>query len=246
MKLLSVSAISPKIKLGDILYNQKEILSEINKNTKNNEDVLVFPEYSLTGKLQSLQNTDLVLDLALESLKNILDKTKFSNTIIVIGIPFKKNHKVYSAGFVLQNGDILGIVPKNFNEPKELVDLPYNFGQNIPFGNLIFSSKEYNFALEFGEDLYKAVSPSDFYGALGADFIVNLSSLSYLPGKDSEIKSLIESKVLRSKMSYIYAESSVFESTTDTVNKGRLIIKTDDNLLLNKGFSLFWYLYKYL
>ena len=120
MKLLSVSAISPKIKLGDILYNQKEILNEINKNTKNNEDVLVFPEYSLTGKLQSLQNTDLVLDLALESLKNILDKTKFSNTIIVIGIPFKKNHKVYSAGFVLQNGDILGIVPKNFNEPKEL------------------------------------------------------------------------------------------------------------------------------
>ncbi|NLC66842.1 MAG: NAD(+) synthase, partial [Clostridium sp.] len=238
MKLLNVSAISPKIKLGDILYNEGEILNEINKNMKNNEDVLLFPEYSLTGKLQSLQNTDLILKQSLASLKRLMDKTKFSNTIIAIGIPFKDDNKVYSAGFVFQNGDLLGIVPKNYSKKAKLIDVPQNLGEKIPFGNLLFSSEEYNFSLEFGEDLYKPLSPSDFYGALGADFILNLSSLSYLPSKDDELKSLIKSKVLRSDSSYIYAESSVFESTTDTVNKGRLLIKTEDKLIENKGFSL--------
>lgn len=238
MKLLNVSAISPKIKLGDILYNEGEILNEINKNMKNNEDVLLFPEYSLSGKLQSLQNTDLILKQSLSSLKRIMDKTKFSNTIIVIGIPFKEDSKVYSTAFVFQNGDLLGIVPKNYTKEVRFINIPHNIGEDIPFGNLLFSSEEYSFSVEFGEDLYKALSPSDFYGALGADFILNLSTLSYLPNKDDELKSLIKSKVLRSNSSYIYAESSIFESTTDTVNKGRLIIKTEDRLIENKGFSL--------
>src|SRR3712207_1982713 len=142
---------------------------------------------------------------------------------------------------------ILGIVPKSylpnysefyekrwFTEGYNIIDKKVDlyFQKDIPFGvNLLFSSNNLKFGFEICEDLWTVIPPSSYLALMGANIIGNLSASNELVSKADYRTSIVSSQSARCMCSYVYASSGVFESTTDVVFSGHLIISENGKIL---------------
>ena len=116
----------------------------------------------------------------------------------MIGIPVRAFNGLYNCAVVIQNGNILGVVPKeylpNYQEFYEKRwfassrDLPGDTvtlcGQEVPFGRLLFRLGEVVMGVEICEDLWVPVPPSSQMALAGANLIVNLSGQQRAGGKE--------------------------------------------------------------
>ena len=138
--------------------NAEEVIKLIHQAHTKEVSVVVFPELTLTGYTAS----DLLLNQSLiasqnESLLYILNNIKSTNTIAIIGIAVLESDRLYNCAAVLQNGNILGIVPKSylpnkkeFYEKRQFIsgrDITRTttdlWGEEIPFGgDLLFTDSE--------------------------------------------------------------------------------------------------------
>jgi NAD+ synthase (glutamine-hydrolysing) len=251
MNFIKVSAACPLTNVADIAYNLKNIKECIDVSINNNSKLIVFPELCIT----SYTCGDLFLQqqLYIKSLKAIEELCKFSidkDTLIAIGAPFIYNSSMYNCAYIIFKGKLLGIIPKsyipNYTEFYEkrwftpglnLVDkfINLSFQSNIPFGtNLIFVSGEFKFGFEICEDLWVTIPPSSYLALYGANIIGNLSASNEVVSKADYRRSLIESQSSRCMCSYLYASSGVFESSTDLVFSGHLLI-SENGLLLKEN-----------
>ena len=151
--------------------NAEEIIALIQESYAKEVSVVVFPELTLTGYTAS----DLFLNQTLlssqnESLNHILKHTEKINTIVIVGIAVLEADRLYNCAAVLQNGSILGIIPKSylpnkkeFYEKRQFItgrDITRTttdlLGEEIPFGvDLLFTdSKNMTFGVEICEDLW--------------------------------------------------------------------------------------------
>ncbi|HSR74620.1 MAG TPA: nitrilase-related carbon-nitrogen hydrolase, partial [Sulfurovum sp.] len=94
--------------------NAEEIIKLVHEAHSKEVSVVVFPELTLTGYTAS----DLHLNQTLiasqnEALKYILNNIKEINTIAIVGVAVFDADRLYNCAAVLQNGKILGIVPKS-------------------------------------------------------------------------------------------------------------------------------------
>ncbi|HBA05037.1 MAG TPA: NAD(+) synthase, partial [Clostridium sp.] len=142
---------------------------------------------------------------------------------------------------------VLGIVPKSYlpnasefyekrwfssglNITSRIVKLP--FQDNIYFGtNLIFRSGDISIGVEICEDLWVTIPPSSFLSLAGCNVICNLSSSNELVSKADYRRALIKNQSARCMSSYIYSSSGVFESTTDVLFSGHLLISENGGIL---------------
>ena len=88
---------------------------------KEGVNIVVTPELSITGyTCADLFFQDVLLNDALKGLKKIIEETKDSKIISIIGIPLKCDNQLFNVAVVINKGKILGIVPKtyipNYNE----------------------------------------------------------------------------------------------------------------------------------
>lgn len=185
------------------LSNPKSALQKIKemliKADSENVKLLVFPELSLTGyTCQDLFLFSELLDSAMEALKELVEFSKNYNIVFVVGSPIKYLDSLYNCAITVFQGKIYGIVPKqyipNYGEFYEKRwfstfqnDEPINinlFGEEIPFGNLIFSSNiGFKLGIEICEDLWSVIPPSSYLSLAGANIIANLSSSNELVRK---------------------------------------------------------------
>jgi NAD+ synthase (glutamine-hydrolysing) len=114
LNFLSILLVSPAIKLGDIEYNQKIIVNEIQKHP--NINLFVFPELSLTGATCGdyflMNKFSSLIDNAIN---NILEASSKYHSTIIFGTPFLINGKLLNCGLFISDGKLLGIVPKEIN-----------------------------------------------------------------------------------------------------------------------------------
>ncbi len=76
---------------------------------------LVFPELCITAySCGDLFHQDILLKEALKQLENILENTKITDLIAIIGMPVSLNNQLFNCAVVIQSGKILGVVPKTF------------------------------------------------------------------------------------------------------------------------------------
>ena len=251
MNYIRVSAACPVTKVGNISFNLANIKDCINDSIKENSKLIVFPELSIT----SYTCADLFLQqhLIAESMKALKDLCDFSidkDILIAVGAPLMQNYCLYNCAFIIYSGKILGIVPKSyipnytefyekrwFTPGKDIIDqqISFSFQDNIPFGvNLIFESGAFKFAFEVCEDLWTVVPPSSYLSLLGANIIGNLSASNELVSKANYRTSIVESQSARCMCSYVYSSCGVFESTTDLVFSGHLLI-SEYGLILNEN-----------
>ena len=232
---IKVAAITPKIKVADPVYNRKQICIDMQKAVERGAKIIVFPELCLTGyTCGDLFLQELLLSEAKEQLKEIATESEGNDALVFVGLPVKKENKIYNVAAAIQDGKILAFIPKRcipayaeFYEarhftPGNQVPEPYRLDEEeIPFGSNILlqadSMEELVVGCEICEDIWAPDSPSTAHALAGASVLVNLSASNETVGKDSYREMLVKSASAKLIAGYIYASAGEGESTQDLV-----------------------------
>ena len=243
--------------IGDIDYNTEQIIKIINKF---DGDVLVFPELSVTGYtcgdmfthksfLQEVENAIYKIAMSTRTYKDYLH----NEVIVIIGAPVIYQGDVYNCAIVIQDGRLLGIVPKsfipNYNEFYEArwfvnwygvnQNIKYINQDNIPMGyNQLFIKDELRLACEICEDLWVPNAPSNKHSLNDANCIVNLSASNELVGKKQYRRDLVKMQSGRCSVAYVYCSAGFGESTSDVVWSGHQIIAECGHIIKEDFFNI--------
>ena len=247
---IRVAALTPKIKVGDCVYNAEQIKKLIKAAYLNDTAVAVFPELCITGyTCNDLFLQDTLLYEAMEALRDIRDYTcDYKGMLVMTGLPYMYQGKLYNVVAAVMNGHILGLVPKqyipNYGEFYErrqffegfscnvVVDID---GDRVAFGgSIIYSFDNYSklkVAVEICEDLWTPQPPSIRHALNGATLIVNASASNETIGKAAYRRELVKGQSARLVCGYVYASSGDGESTQDIVFGAHNIISENGSVL---------------
>lgn len=246
---IKTAAGTPKIQVADCVYNAGEILKLIRQMETEGAKIMAFPELCITGyTCQDLFWQTLLLDSAKEQLVWLAGETSQVDALIIVGLPWEYNGKLYNVAAVLNRGKILGLVPKtnlpNYAEyyearhftPADPETHMVTIGEeNVPFGTkLLFSCPQMpgmKVAVEICEDLWVPNPPSVGHALAGANVIVNLSAGDEITGKDTYRRELVKGESARLICGYIYATAGEGESSTDLVFGGHNLICENGSIL---------------
>lgn len=255
---IRVGALVPELKVANVSYNVLEIIKRINEAYDKNINILVTPELSITGyTCADLFLQDTLVEESLEGLRKILESTKNNDMLIAVGMPIKHENQLFNTAVMIQNGKILGVIPKSyipnyqefyekrwFSSGNNIKNHTINLlDQNVVIDtNIIFRDKEDNdiaVGVEICEDLWTVNPPSNSHAINGATILLNLSASNEVIGKYEYRKSIIKNQAAKTISAYVYASSGVCESTTDLVFSGHSLIYENGKLLKeNERFSM--------
>ncbi len=251
-----VAAATPKIKVADPAFNREQICKIIEEGTALGAGLMVFPELCLTGYTCG----DLFLQYPLlhrvrEELEAVIQFTAGRSMLIFIGLPWMHGHKLYNAAAAVNDGRLLGIIPKihipNYSEYYELRHFTSGMetpvadewqGYPVPMGsNLLFRCTKHPGLLvgaEICEDVWSPCPPSIRHALAGATVIANCSASDEVVEKDSYRRDLIIGQSARLICGYVYASAGEGESTQDLVFSGHNIIAENGTLIaMSRRFS---------
>lgn len=246
---IKVASGTHRVSVGDVKSNVKSLLGVIISANKQKVRLLVTPELGITGyTLGDLFYFDKVLDDSINGLLEIAKATKAMDMLIFVGLPLRKDNKIYNTAAALYKGEILGFVPKTylpnysefyekrqFNPAPDKLDKVLINNKEYPFGtDILFRCKslsEFCVGCEICEDLWVATPPSNSHALNGANIIVNLSASNETVSKADYRRSLVCSQSARLACGYIYSDAGEGESTTDLVFAGHNLIAENGKLL---------------
>ena len=256
---VKTAAITPQIRVADTEFNAKNVIGYIEKADKAGVELAVFPELCLTGyTCGDLFYSDTLLNGALKGLKEITVATENKKMLVFVGLPIKKDGRLYNVAAAISRGTVLGFVPKtflpNYNEfyekryfcaYKGQTDfIKLDFGQKfadgeeyafVPFGTeLLFCDEDLEYfkvAAEICEDLWTVSPPSLSHAVNGATVIVNLSCSDEIIGKAEYRRQIVKTQSAKLNAAYVYADAGDGESTTDMVFGGHDIIAENGEIL---------------
>ena len=245
----TVAAAVPRVKVADTHYNILAIEEQIAIANSRGVELIVFPELSITGySCQDLFHSQLLLEKAEEALMHLLDFSRKLDIISVVGMPVAVGDILLNCAVVVQQGVIIGIVPKtflpNYGEFYEkrwfcsALDIHsqtiYIAGSPItitPEPKVFTTYDGLKFCIEICEDLWSPLPPSNNLTLAGADIIVNLSASDELIGKHQYLRQLISQQSARTLSAYVYSSCGFGESTQDVVYGGNAIIAENGRML---------------
>lgn len=247
---VKVAAVSPRLRVADPLFNAAETENLIRSADAAGAAVAVFPELGLTGyTCGDLFGQQLLVHKTIECLDLLLENTRDTDVVTVVGMPLAVGQKLYNCAVVIQRGRVLGVVPKiypaNYKEfyenrwftsghciSQNMTEVEL-LGSQVPFGELLFNCRQMNYTLgvEICEDLWTVLPPSSFMALNGANLLANLSASNDLVSKADYRRQLVAQQSGRCISGYIYASAGVHESTTDLVFSGDCIIAENGSIL---------------
>lgn len=249
---LKVCAATSDIEVANPVFNAQKILEIVKEKDKEGVKLIVFPELCLTAYTCSdLFLQDVLLDEATAQMMHIAKETKECDCVIVVGLPYRKDGKLYNVAAVLFHGKVIGMIPKthipnysefyearHFVKGNKITSYIYIDGQDeaIPFGTRILfrctNMKEFVLGVEICEDIWVGIPPSSYYTKAGATVIANLSASDETTGKSQYRRELVAGQSGSSVCGYIYADAGEGESTTDLVYSGHNIIAENGTVLI--------------
>ncbi len=218
---VKVAAVTPVIKLGDCVYNADEIIRLIREAEAQHIRIACFPELCITGyTCGDLFLQDVLLESAKEQLIRIAKATEGLDVFAVVSLPLQVGTKIYICGAALQNGRILGIVPKHFlptygeyYESRHFQQGAWDVrqinigGEEVPFGmKLLFDNEEMqglSIGIEICEDVWMPQPPRGSAVLAGATLIINLSASDELAGKRAYRRGLGSNQSARLVCGYV-------------------------------------------
>lgn len=251
---LKVAAVTPQIRVADVAYNTQQIITQLEAAADLGARLIVFPELCLCGyTCGELFLQDALLRGCLQGLGQICEASEGIDALILVGLPLMVHHRLYNAAAVLKDGEILGLVPKQYipnysefyearhfapapsaNEMIDLVPLGER-GEGITFGpKQLFAAENYPdlvLGIDICEDLWMPVPPSCYHAMAGATVIANLSASDETTGKDMYRRELVRNQSARLLCGYLYADAGEGESSTDLVFAGHNIIAENGSIL---------------
>lgn len=256
---IRIAAASPILRIGNPYFNAEQIIALWRQAEQEDADFLLFPELCLTGySCQDLFYQDALHRAALDALLSLVDFSRDYSSFAVVGMPLLYNTNLYNVAVLLGRGKIYGVVPKIylpssqeyyeyrwFRSGKDILATTISLAgyRDIPFGaDLLFYDAQFpavQVGIEICEDLWNPLPPSSEMAVAGATLLLNLSSSNELLGKAAYRRELVKHQSARTISAYAYASAGVWESTTDTVFAGHLLIAENGELLKESSrFSL--------
>ncbi|MCI8690305.1 MAG: NAD(+) synthase [Oscillibacter sp.] len=253
---ISAACGAPKLRLADCAYNAEQTFGLMRTAEKAGVKVLALPELGLTGyTCGDLFHQEALIRGAEEALDTVLKATRNLEVITAVGLPLRRNGKLYNCAAVIQKGRILGIVPKThlpnygeFYEKRWFAPAPGEteyislLGQDaVPFGaGQVFSCDTMPglvLGFEICEDLWSPDSPSAKMARAGAVVIGNLSASNEVLGKDAYRRQLVTMQSAKLLCGYLYSSSGAGESTSDLVFGAHQLIAENGTLLTERRFD---------
>lgn len=246
---IKVASAVPLVRVADCIYNISQIEELVAQAEGKGVEVIVFPELSVTGyTCQDLFRQQLLLDAAETGVMQLIDFTRQLDIITIIGAPVPVGDLLLNCAVVVQQGRILGIVPKtylpNYSEfyekrwfasSQDLKATTIHYaGQKVvvtPSPQIFCTCGGARFGVEICEDVWAPTPPSNHLALAGADVIFNLSASDELIGKHNYLKSLLAQQSARTMTGYVYASAGFGESTQDVVYGGNALIYENGRLL---------------
>ncbi|MBM3426444.1 MAG: NAD+ synthetase, partial [Bacteroidetes bacterium] len=185
--------------------NFGRIVQAIQEAKSQQVELLCFPELTLTGYgAEDLFFSPWFADKAKQQLIQLLPHCQ--DITLAVGLPIRIDHKVYNTMAIVENGQIKGIVAKQF---MAIDGVHYEFrwftpwlaleqttveinGIQVPFGDLTFHLKGVHYGFEICEDAWRgAARPGYRLGDRKVDLIFNPSASHFAMNKTVERKALV-------------------------------------------------------
>ena len=243
-----VCAATPEIRVGDVNFNVKKILSAAKEAAEGGAQAIVFPELCVTGyTCGDLFNQRALLD-GVGSALSYLAENLPAGALVFVGAPVENSGRLYNCAVVFNNGSILAVIPKSnipnygeFYERRHFCPADEGHseikvaGTSALFGtDIIFEDKNmplFTVAAEICEDLWVPSSPSVRHALSGANIIVNLSCSDEIAGKAEYRRNLVKMQSSKLISGYVYCDAGNGESTTDMVFAGHNVICENGSVL---------------
>lgn len=254
---LTVAAAIPSVRVADLHYNLEEIKRLVDEAERQHVEVVVFPELSLTGyTCQDLFRQRTLIDGVEQAVLSLLEFTMRKDVIAIVGAPVEVGNLLLNCAIVIQQGRILGMVPKtflpNYSEfyekrwfasAQDLHDTPLCYaGEDVLLTarrQLFHTYGDARFGIEICEDVWAPNPPSTELALSGADIIFNLSASDELIGKHDYLINLLKQQSARNISGYVYSGCGYGESTQDVVYGGNALIIENGRLIKQSDrFSL--------
>lgn len=254
---VKVCAATPEIRVADVEFNTKNIISAIKESAANGSQLTVFPELCVCGyTCGDLFNQSVLIDACEKALIEIAAATKDLRTFVFVGAPLKFRGRLFNCAVAIRNGEIISAIPKtyipnygefyekryfsSFDDDLVKVEDCNKFieigGKTLIFTkNMLFFERKDNSGFRVGveicEDLWAPESPSIRQVKAGANIIVNLSASNETVGKAEYRRNLVKMQSAKLVCGYVYCDAGNGESTTDTVFSGHNLICENGEVL---------------
>lgn len=255
---VTVASAIPSVKVADCEYNTTETIRLIDEAEEKGVEIIVFPELGITSySCQDLFHQQLLLVEAEKSVERIVEHTRSSDIIVIIGVPVIVGSLLLNCAAVIQRGTLLGIVPKTFlpNYSEYYEKRWFSSVRDIPCETTITYAKQQVvisrrptlfrtsdgviFGTEVCEDLWSPMPPSNILTVSSADIIFNLSASDELIGKHEYLLNLISQQSARTISGYVFSSCGFGESTQDVVFAGNALVFENGKMIAHgKRFSI--------
>ena len=235
---IKIKSASFPVSLGNVAENVKKIKELIDEAEKEKVNILSLPELCLTGA--SLYDGYLEEDLlkaAEKGLEDLIAYSKDKDIFFIVGLPVKKDKKIYNVVIPIKSGDALGLVVKeNLKTYEKTIfsadyEFALNFGEHFVDNNgefPIYVGGLY-IGISIGEDEIGNMPKSLNLKERNADIILNPSAL---PRHIGSIKKLRDDISYLSKdIIYVHTPACLGESSTDFVYEDKSIIAENGEIL---------------
>ncbi len=257
-------AVQMKTSLGRPMENAEEIARQVKQYQKENPDLIVFGELTISGYscgdlfLQSFMD-----EQCRKAISYLRDNLPQSDTLLTIGAPLRKDGMLFNTALIFKGNELLGIVPKTFvpnysefYEKRWFAGADQRFsdtirydevfydeegaedaGKLIPFTpSLIVEGRNgIRLSCEICEDLWVNIPPSSFHASAGANVIANLSASNDVVTKPEYRRDLVRMQSGTNMCAYVYCSSGSGESTTDLIFSGHNIIAANGAILADSN-----------
>ncbi|HPX71226.1 MAG TPA: nitrilase-related carbon-nitrogen hydrolase, partial [Bacillota bacterium] len=236
---LRVSAISPRVSVGDPHDNAKAIADAAHAASAEGSAIALFPELCISGaSCGDLFSSDALCDSVLEALAFLREESSKIACAIVVGLPLRLNARLYNCAVLLQGGCIRGIVPKTLSpsDPQSRwfcsapgfgarADSVSLLGETVPFGNIVFKDGLGRaFGIEIGSDSQLGFPPSQSLVMSGAALILRPSARACSGTFYETLIEEIEADSRRYRCAILYAGAGHGESTSEAVFGGECLV----------------------
>ncbi|MDD3953297.1 MAG: NAD(+) synthase [Lentisphaeria bacterium] len=247
-KIYRIAAAVPMLKVGNPRYNAEQIIELYQQARQHGAGIVVMPELSLTGySCGDLFEQNALLDEAKKALQLLCEATRSYDSILIVGLPFPVNSRLFNTAAVIQNGRLCAMTGKTFlpeyrefYEKRQFRSIREYDGhpvfwekEEIPFGGkLVFQAGEdFFFGIEICEDLWAVAPPSNLLAQNGAQLIFNLSAGPELVSKAAYRRELVKMQSAKLAAGYVLCGAGVHESTSDLLFSGHALIAANGKLL---------------
>ena len=237
-KNIKIQSANFPISLGNVAANVKKIKNLMEIAEKDQVNILVLPELSLTGA--SLYDGYLEEDLLSGAEKGIKDLIEFSENFdlaFTVGLPIRTEFGLYNGIALVKNGELLAINTKENLKKYEKTIFSSNpkgevkaFAYELDRKEALAIISGLKIGITIGEDEYMTIPKSLILKNLGADIILHPAADARHIFTEEKIYQNIE--FLSKDCIYVHTSAGPGESSTDLVYAGSTYIFQDGKISL--------------